>query len=478
METINEIINQNNNQYDNNINDFNNLNNNQYDNNQYDNNINDNNINDNNNMNINDNNQNKEFTLLSYEITKNLNNEIKKKNGIYFTPQTIIKQSICFIKNYLKDNNQTINTILEPCCGSCEFIEILNKNFQKQQIIGVENNNYIFQNINLIKFSKKNKNNIQLVNNDFLHYENKNVSKFDLIIGNPPYYVISKTNVNKKYYKYFEGRPNIFILFIIEAMNKLNHNGILCFVLPKNFLNCIYYDQLRNYIYNHFEILNIFDCSQYKYIDTQQDTIIFTIKYNDPLKKNIQNYKLNNQFTLNIQKYKIFNTIENIKRLNILLKDTTNLFTLNCGVKVGTITWNEHKKILTDDKQKTLLIYNGNIKNNGLKIEKFKNIDKKNYVDKEGTNDMVLLINRGYGKGDYCFNYCLINIEQKYLVENHLITIYHKSIFNKDKLKIFFEKIINSFNNNNTKEFIKLYFGNNAINTNELLYIIPIYNYK
>ena len=39
-----------------------------------------------------------------------------------------------------------------------------------------------------------------------------------------------------------------------------------------------------------------------------------------------------------------------------------------------------------------------------------------------------------------------------------------------------YEKIIMSFEKKQTKEFIKLYFGNNAINTTELCEILPIYD--
>ena len=38
-----------------------------------------------------------------------------------------------------------------------------------------------------------------------------------------------------------------------------------------------------------------------------------------------------------------------------------------------------------------------------------------------------------------------------------------------------YEKIIKSFENEKTKEFIKLYFGNNAINTTEINYMLPIF---
>ena len=42
-------------------------------------------------------------------------------------------------------------------------------------------------------------------------------------------------------------------------------------------------------------------------------------------------------------------------------------------------------------------------------------------------------------------------------------------------LIILYEKIIKSFENEKTKEFINLYFGNNAINTTEINYMLPIF---
>ena len=40
-----------------------------------------------------------------------------------------------------------------------------------------------------------------------------------------------------------------------------------------------------------------------------------------------------------------------------------------------------------------------------------------------------------------------------------------------------YEKIKKTFNNKKTKDFIDLYFGNSAINTTELNYILPIYDF-
>ena len=39
-----------------------------------------------------------------------------------------------------------------------------------------------------------------------------------------------------------------------------------------------------------------------------------------------------------------------------------------------------------------------------------------------------------------------------------------------------YKTIIESFKNNKTREFISIYFGNNAMNTIELCKILPIYD--
>ena len=75
-----------------------------------------------------------------------------------------------------------------------------------------------------------------------------------------------------------------------------------------------------------------------------------------------------------------------------------------------------------------------------------------------------------------CKNYCLINMTKKYLLENHLISIKYTKPVSKELLIEKYNSIINSFDNPKTKEFINLYFGNNAINTTELKYILPIFN--
>lgn len=420
-----------------------------------------------------------EYSDLSKKLTKGKSSKLSKEEikneGIYFTPPSTIIKNIKMLKPYLKN----IKTILEPSCGSCEYVLALNKFNKDFKIIGVENNKNIYKVIESLQNDK-----ITLHNEDFLKFNNCSP---DLIIGNPPYFVIDKddfkkinnSNENDKYDDYFTGRPNIFILFIIKSLRMLNDEGILSFVLPKSFLNCHYYDKTRKYISDHFEILNIVECKD-KYIKTQQETIIIIIKKT----VDINNSNSNSRYYINRDEYTIFGTQENIKTLTELFTDSTSLKNLEISCKIGNIVWNQVKDSLVDDDTKTLLIYNSNITKNSLDLKTFKNIEKKQYINidkksnKQSNTDPVLIINRGNGNGKYHFNYCLINEtgKRKYLLENHIIKLEHDGEIERDELIKLYKKIINSFDNDNTKKFINLYFANNAVNTTELCNILPIYD--
>jgi type I restriction-modification system DNA methylase subunit len=397
-----------------------------------------------------------DYSQISKKLTKQLTKKEKKENGIYFTPPSCIHKNISLLDPYLLSSMK----ILEPSCGSCEYILSIHKNYPSLSITGIEYNKNIYESIKHINNEK-----INIVNFDYLKYESR--EKYDIIIGNPPFYVMTKKDVNKQYYPYFEGRPNIFILFIIKSLRLLSENGILSFVLPKNFLNCLSYDKTRKYIQTHFQILHIIDCSNDKYMDTEQDTILLIIQKSSSFN--------NTPFIIELKDFVIFSLQETRNKIIQLYTNSTTLWDMGFKVIVGNVVWNQCKDILTDDENKTRLIYSSDIIENKLSIQKYKNVEKKNYINMEGITKPIIVINRGYGVGEYKFNYCIINEEKPFLIENHLIVIEPINEIPHDLLISEYNKIISSLNNEKTNEFIHIYFGNNAINTKELNHIVPIY---
>ena len=393
------------------------------------------------------------FTELSRKLTKQLSKEEKKEYGIFLTPLTTIQKNIEYLSPYIKDGM----TVLEPSCGSGHFIFSLLERYDLN-ITGVEFNKKIFDSIAKYETDK-----VRLYHRDFIKFGE--LDTYDLIIGNPPYFVMKKTDVPSMYHKYFDGRPNIFIIFIIKSLHLLKKDGILSLVLPKSFLNCLYYNKTRKYIIENYKILTIIECAD-EYLDTKQETIILVVQN----KKDICG---NTGYVLNYEGNYILGNRAIIDKLRDLYAGSTTLSQMGCRVFVGTVVWNQNKAILTNDATKTRLIYSSDIKDNELVLQKYANKEKKNYIDKAGCNEPVLVINRGYGVGNYKFEYCLIEGGFDYLIENHLICV--KCDLGNEGAVSMYEKIISSLENPKTIEFIKLYFGNNAINTTELAHIVPFF---
>ena len=88
----------------------------------------------------------------------------------------------------------------------------------------------------------------------------------------------------------------------------------------------------------------------------------------------------------------IFGCEDNIKKIRELYANSTTLKKLGFNIKVGNVVWNQVKDILTDDNSKTRLIYSSDIESNKLVIKKYKNNEKKNYINKKGFNEPLFVM--------------------------------------------------------------------------------------
>ena len=375
-----------------------------------------------------------DFTEKSIQLTKALTKTEKKDNGIFFTPKT----ARYHVFELLKKHKIKPKTILEPSFGSGEFLDDLYVQYPKAKIVGVEKCKTLYDSVD-----RPNTQNI-----DFMEYSGTH----DLIIGNPPFVVIPKTDETLK----CQGlRPNLFVQFIYNSLTKhLNKNGYLAFILPTAFFNCSYYEKARDYIFKNTTILEAVPLSC-KYLETQQDTFVLILK----------NIKLNDDYFVTINdKYYI---TPFYKELRELLVGSQTLKDLGFKVKTGEVVWNQVKENLGDSG--TLLIYSSNFKKGILEFPEMK-APKKQYVNdikKTPLSGESILINRGYGNS-YSLTCVLVNFPE-YYAENHV------NVIRPVNTKISLDSILNSLKSKNTGLFIQYFIGNGALSKTEIESCIPIW---
>jgi hypothetical protein len=409
----------------------------------------------------------KQYSELTLTLTKQLSKAEKKEFGIFITPRTIIKELYQSIMSIDPTNMPDIKNVLEPSCGTCEMLNYFSENLNNADFDCIEYNETIFDAIKSMPCNNIT-NTVSFYKMDFMDYTSNKL--YDLIVGNPPYFVCKKTQVPSEFNKFVTGRPNIFGLFILKSITLLKPNGILAFIIPRSFLNSIYYSKIRDFIKKTCRIITIQDYDDDNdFIDTDQMTIglvIQRLEYNcENLEDCPYSLKLNNSF--------IFS--DNSLQLKQLFEGSTTIEKMGLKVRTGQIVWNEHKAILSDNEDHSLLVYNTNIsKNNTLEVKKFKNEKKGQYINRDGRIDPVLVVNRGNGNSKYKLNYAVITLGP-YLVENHLNEIYSPKKINKVELLDIYKKIIKSFQNPKTQQFIDLFLGNNGLSKTELETIFPIY---
>ena len=355
---------------------------------------------------------------------------IEQQQGIFFTPYELVIDNIGMIIDLINDNN--FKTILEPSCGNGSFINVLKDVFPESYITGIELNENIFKEL---KELSKEDDHLILKNENYLKIFNK--EGYDLIIGNPPFYVLH----DNLYKEFYIGRPNIFIQFIIHSLKQLKQNGVLSFIIPSTFLNCQYYEKTRRYIIENFTIINI----------KRNDDIFKRTKYNT-ITIIIQNKNPNDNNSKFVYKDILLysnSIIHNLLKYDHFFLEDLNIFKSTVFVSIGDFVWNQHKDILSKEGYKVICSINQKIKYIN-EIPKGVKIIEKPFI----------IIPRGYGM-NYKFDCSLIIPKEQLIIENHLIIILTEDF---ELLKIIYD----SLKNEKTIEFIKEYVSNGALNINDI----------
>ncbi|MGI6078815.1 MAG: Eco57I restriction-modification methylase domain-containing protein [Fastidiosipilaceae bacterium] len=200
------------------------------------------------------------------ENTQNYENkydkQYRKEKSQFFTPLYIAQY---MVELFSIDPEKKEIKILDPAGGTgilslFLLLHLLDYSIEKLtlDIYEIDQNvvPVLKQNVNIVKkeFEKSNKSlNINIYIKNFLTYPKK--TKYDLIIGNPPYKKIKKDNEDAQTIKDFlNGQPNLYMVFIVQSLKLLSENSELVFIVPRSFFNGKYFLKLRKFIYDNYSI--------------------------------------------------------------------------------------------------------------------------------------------------------------------------------------------------------------------------------
>lgn len=384
------------------------------------------------------------FRPISTTLHEKIPKARRQAEGIYFTPAAARARLFALLPPTEPQR------ILEPSFGSGEFIVDLLDRYPSARVVGVEKNKELaFAAMRELKTRP----NLCLSNGDFLEFHGP--QKFDLIVGNPPYFVTTEKEPAA-----FWGRGNIFVLFLYKCLTEhINPDGILAFVLPRSFYNCAYYEPCREFMRLNTEILAVDNLEDPEFHDTLQDTFVLVLRNRKP-KDPVGPYFLRFGNTTVISPF--------YQAIRELTATSSTIAEQGCAVKTGDVVWNQHKEKLVATGG-TLLIFANNIRN-GTLVFGDPGKGKKQQIKgfgREPVTGPAIVITRGYGNTAYTLNFAMVPDGTIFYGENHVNVITGPAA----ALSV----IHTSLQDARTTAFLKMFVGNGALSKTELEQILPIW---
>lgn len=142
-------------------------------------------------------------------------------------------------------------------------------------------------------------------------------SKFDIVIGNPPYGVSIRDTYRSDVVENLGKVPDyeIYYFFIEVAKNLLKDSGILCYIIPNTILFNVYAKKYRTQIFNSWSVNEIIDCTQFDLFE-QATVRNIILQFEKNTKNEIVGYR-NTSNVLSFQEF-LNRPIEKIHKLKLL----------------------------------------------------------------------------------------------------------------------------------------------------------------
>jgi adenine-specific DNA-methyltransferase len=408
-----------------------------------------------------------QFSQSSLLYTKSKNKAYLKSKGIFFTPKIQREALLSKVEHLLHGECQ----VLEPSAGSGEFIQdLLAYNNPDMFILAVELDRQLYERT-LIDFKAA-----VTIHADFLDKDaGHNHLRYDLIIGNPPFFEIQKNNPYKdRYPDWFNGRTNIYTLFLLRSMELLKDGGTMAFIIPKSWMNGKYFEYLREKLHENGGITHLEDLSALGgFMKTSQATMAFI--YTKGADDDKYYFRLPSP-----RSPSFYHPQKN--RILTLGYNRPTLSSMGAVIETGPVVWNQVKDKLTNNLSDTStpLIYSNNIATGTIEIPLEMKNGRKQYVLKEDVKTYttpVLVLNRGFGArstgGRYKLTYAICDLAE-FTCENHTNTVSFPHLSRSDalsKLNI----ISKSLESNYTSEWCSLFLSTGQLSKTELAEYLPIF---
>lgn len=324
---------------------------------------------------------NEDVLGLLYISCKNIGS--RKATGSYYTPTKIVKRLISSL--LLNDDSK----ILDPCCGTGNFLLQLPKNIAFENIYGTDIDSTSVKITRLNMALRYPNVPIDLIFSHIFETDylmDFKIENFSIILGNPPWganFSDSQKKVLRANYK-STTNSNIesYDVFIEKSLQILTKHGQVSFVLPEALLNVKAHSDIRKIILNEANIKeikylgNVFD-------GVQCPSIIFRLEktqnhstagmFVDDGKNQFEIKTERNvnpeyfSFLTNDDEYKILQKIKNAKNCTSLLG--------NADFALGIVTGN-NKKYISSEKQE-----NNERVLKGADIYKYRIKPSNNFID-------------------------------------------------------------------------------------------------
>lgn len=203
----------------------------------------------------------------------------QKLRGAYYTPTRLAQ----YIINSVRDQ-YPVGNVLEPSCGDGVFLDAMKTEGglkKYKSITAVEIEEY-----ETFKLKEKytDYRNVKVLNSDFFDfYKDNKHTKYDLIVGNPPYirYQYLENNQRELMSEIITEhgmKPNklinTWVAFTVACVHMLSKDGTIAFVIPAEILQVAYAEELRIYLANSLETITVITFEQLVFSDIEQEVVV------------------------------------------------------------------------------------------------------------------------------------------------------------------------------------------------------------